>query len=716
MSEKIFNYIKNNMPSISKTERAALNAGDVWLEADIFHNALEWNAYKKIELNNLSNEERFFIDHELEELLKMVDSYKINKSQEIPEEIMTFLKEKGFFSFIIPKEYGGKGFSASANSMIVAKISSVSASLAVTVMVPNSLGPAELLKIYGTSEEKDLWLPKLATGEEFPCFGLTSPFAGSDAGSIPDKGTIVEKEIDGVKTLGFSLNIDKRYITLAPIATVIGLAFKAEDPNNLLGDNKDLGITCALVPSKTEGLSTEKYHKPMNMAFRNGTIKGENVFIPLSYVIGGEKNIGKGWEMLMSCLADGRGISLPALATAKSQTNLYLSFAYSELREQFNTKISNFEGVEEKLASMILKTYINEATRSLTLAGLDMKVKPSIVTAITKYHTTELSREVLIDSMDIMAGKSIIQGKSNPSWDSYTGMPIAITVEGANILTRNLIIFGQGAMRCHPFLLQEVDAIESDDEEEFNEILKDHVKFFTRKLLKTKLKYWYLSFHNKYEIKNLQQYIDYYSSLLAILTDISLLSLGGKLKFKENVSARLGDVLSNLYMSIAVITYYSNNKNLENKILAEHSIRFLLRQTNKSLSEFYALFPSSKTISPVKVLTSPFGLYNFNIKNKDNKAVVDAFRNETMQSQLTNLVFFNNDLLPIYDFKMAYNKKKALEPILKRIKKEHGSSSDLKVVIEKAKELDSITEKEYTDLIHYYELLLKVINVDEFKK
>lgn len=382
----MFNKIKKNLPTISKTEREALVSGDTWLDLDIMQNKIDWDDLKKIKYNSFTKEEQSFIDNELKTLLMMVDSYKINEDQEIPEEIFNYLKENRFFSFIIPKEYGGLGFSPSANSFIVSKISSLNASLAVTVMVPNSLGPAELLLKYGTDQEKDRWLPKLSTGQEFPCFGLTSPLAGSDAGSIPDKGIVIEKEIDGKVVLGLELTINKRYITLAPIATVIGLAFKVEDPDSLLGGETDLGITCALLPVDTEGLDTTNYHKPMNMAFKNGTIKADKIFIPMSCIIGGEKNIGKGWQMLMSCLADGRGISLPALATAKSQLNFHQAYLYSELREQFGVPISKFEGIEEKLTEMFLKTYINESTRLLTLYGLDNKIKPAIITAITKYH------------------------------------------------------------------------------------------------------------------------------------------------------------------------------------------------------------------------------------------------------------------------------------------------------------------------------------------
>ena len=660
----------------------------------------------------LTDKEKSFIDNELEELLSMIDSYEINRKEEIPIEIMDFLKRNKFFSFIIPEEYNGLEFSAYANSVVVSKIASLNSSLAVTVMVPNSLGPAELLKKYGTKEEKEKWLPKLAIGEEFPCFGLTSPFAGSDAGSIPDKGIVVEKEIDGEFKKGISLTINKRYITLAPIATVIGLAFKVEDPNGILGENKDLGITCALIPSETEGISTKNYHKPMNMAFKNGTVKGENVFIPFEYIIGGKENIGRGWEMLMACLADGRGVSLPALATAKSQLNTYQTFAYSEVREQFNTPISRFEGVEEKLSEMILKTYINEATRVLTLAGLDQKIKPAIVTAITKYHTTEFARDILNNSMDIMAGKSIIQGKKNPSWDSYTGMPVAITVEGANILTRNLIIYGQGAIRCHPFLLKEMEAINNNDEEYFNKLLKEHTLFFSKKLGKTIIKYPSLAFNSKRSISGLKSYIDYYSSLLYLLSDVSLLTLGGKLKFKENISARLGDILSYLYMAVAVISYYDKNNSSENEIIAISSLRLLLKKINNSLEEFYSLFPNKLAMKPLEFITTPLGKFDFNPYTSENRNILKAYANKDIQKQMLNLVDLKNEKAPVNTMHKAYLLKKELKKVLDRIKRE--KITDLVNPFDIAKDKNIINEKEFSKLKEYQTLMLKVINVDEY--
>jgi len=712
MNNKIFKTLQANMPKISATEKAALDSGDIWLEADLFKNEIDWHSYKNIDLQKLTEKEQSFIDNELEEFLSMVDSYEINNKEEIPFELMDFMKKNKFFSFIIPEEYGGLDFSAYANSVVVSKIASLNSSLAVTVMVPNSLGPAELLKKYGTKEEKEKWLPKLATGEEFPCFGLTSPFAGSDAGSIPDKGIIVKKEIDGELKTGISLTINKRYITLAPIATVIGLAFKIEDPDGLLGENKDLGITCALIPSETEGVSTKDYHKPMNMAFRNGTIKGKNVFIPIDYVIGGKENIGKGWEMLMACLADGRGVSLPALATAKSQMNTYQTFAYSEVREQFNTPISKFEGVEEKLSEMILKTYINEATRTLTLAGLDKKIKPAIVTAITKYHTTEFARDILNNSMDIMAGKSIIQGKNNPSWDSYTGMPIAITVEGANILTRNLIIYGQGAIRCHPFILKEMETFDNNDEDRFNELLKEHALFFSKKLAKTIIKYPSLALSSKRSMSGLKSYMDYYSSLFYLLSDVSLLTLGGKLKFKENVSARLGDILSYLYMGVAVVSYYEKNKSTENEIIAISSLRLLMKEINNSLEEFYSLFPNKLAIKPLQFVTTPLGRFDFNPYPSENRNVLKAYSNESLQSQMLNLVDLKNERTSVNTMHKAYLMKKELKEVLEKIKK--GKITDLVNPFEIARDKNIINEEEFIKLKEYQDLMLKVINVDEF--
>lgn len=714
MNEKIFKHLKKSLPSISKTEKEALNSGDTWLDSDILQNNIKINEYEYFKYSKFSKKENDFINKELKNLLKMVDSYKINEDKKIPENIMNYLKENRFFSFIIPEEFGGLGFSPSANSYIVAKIASVNSSLAVTVMVPNSLGPSELLLKYGTKKEKDKWLHKLAKGDEFPCFGLTSPYAGSDASSIPDKGIIVEKEIDGVKKIGISLTVDKRYITLAPISTVIGLAFNVFDPNALISDGGNLGITCALIPSKYEGIDISNYHKPMNMAFKNGTIKCNEVFIPLDFVIGGKNNIGKGWEMLMSCLADGRGISLPALATAKSQLNFHQTYLYSSLREQFNTPIKNFEGVEEKLALMLLKNYINESTRSLTLYSLDNKIKPSIITAITKYHTTELSRDILLDSMDIMAGKSIIQGKHNPSWDSYIGMPIAITVEGANILTRNLIIFGQGLIRNHPYLLNEQKFLETDDKENFNTELKKHAFFTLKNLSKTKLRYFKLLFNKKNQLQDLKEFLSYYSGLLCVLSDYALLTLGGKIKFKENISSRLSDILSYLYMSIAVIVYYENNKSLENEIVAKYSLKYLFKELNKSLNEFYNLYPY-KNVKILKYATALFGHFNFELKNGESREILSTYESKKFRKQLTNLISFENENY-LRDFENAFNEKNKISELLKTLKSIKDCSSPM--INEKAKyafEKGYLKESDYITLLNYHDLLMKVINVDEFK-
>lgn len=706
----MFEKIKKMVPHISKTEQEALNSGDTWLDQDIFQNKINWDELENIKYPLLKEKEQHFIDNELNTLLSMLDNYKINKDEKIPEDVLTFLRENKFFAFIIPEEYGGLGFSPSANSYIVSKISSVNASVAVTVMVPNSLGPAELLLKYGTTKEKNYWLPRLASGVDIPCFGLTSPFAGSDAGSIPDKAIVVKKEIDGKEILGLSLTVNKRYITLAPIATVLGVAFQVEDPENLLEGKFELGITCALIPSSTDGLDMSHYHKPMNMAFKNGTIKGENVFIPIDSVIGGRKNIGRGWSMLMNCLADGRGISLPALSAAKAQVNFHQTFLYSNIREQFGHPIAKFEGIEEKLAEMLIKNYIIESTRKLTLYGLDKQIKPAIITAITKYHLTEYSRDILLDSMDIMAGKSIIQGRKNPSWDSYIGMPIAITVEGANILTRNLIIMGQGSVRCHPYLLDELSAIDSNDKEKLYDLLLKHSIHFLKQMTITKAKYWYLMFKSKNELDSLKSYINYYSGLLYVLTDLSLLLLGGKFKYKENLTARLSDLLSKLYMALAVYVNYKNNPDKENETLAIASIQLLLKEINDSLMDFYNLFPSYLMMF-VKFGTSPFGLFNFGIKQGQNKKVLSSYDHK-LQKQMTNLVYFDDIESPIYQIERAYNLKQDADKILTRINIDNNLTINS---FQPYFDNGEITNSELELLNQYNDALLSVINVDEFK-
>ena len=472
--------LRKVLPTISTTEQEALDAGDVWLETGIYQGKPDFNGLRSIPVAKLTDEEQAFLDGPVAELIDMIDDFEIQNSIHLPEKILNFLKKERFFSLIIPKAYGGREFSPYANSTIVGTISTKSSGVAVTVMVPNSLGPGELLMHYGTDEQRAFWLPRLADGTDIPCFALTSPEAGSDAGGIPDEGIVTMGEYKGEQVLGLEVTWDKRYITLAPIATVLGLAFKVKDPQNLLSADQNLGITCALIPHDHKGVELGNRHKPMGVNFYNGTTRGDKVFIPMEFIIGGQKNIGNGWKMLVSCLGAGRGISLPEMGASTAQVSFKSAAEYCAVREQFGLSIGQFEGIQEKLADIAGKAFLQESMRVLTTEGLGMGLKPAIVTAIAKYHMTEIGRDVLNSAMDIQAGKAIQCGPQNTLAQGYIAQPIGITVEGANILTRNLMIFGQGVMRCHPYLQNMVETIHSDEngsDKKFNKILLSTVGY-----------------------------------------------------------------------------------------------------------------------------------------------------------------------------------------------------------------------------------------------
>ncbi|MFQ3234679.1 MAG: alkylation response protein AidB-like acyl-CoA dehydrogenase, partial [Paraglaciecola sp.] len=480
--------LKKVLPPISLTEQEALDAGDVWIESSIYQGKPDMEALRAIPKAALTVCEQTFLDGPVQQLLEMIDDFALQNDKHLPQEILDFLSVNKFFALIIPKKFNGLEFSAYANSTIVATIAVKSSAVAVTVMVPNSLGPGELLMHYGTTAQQEQWLPNLAIGKEIPCFALTSPEAGSDAGSIPDAGIVTKGLYKGEEVIGLSVSWDKRYITLAPIATVLGLAFKVFDPEQLLGDKLEMGITCALIPKSHPGVELGNRHDPMGIRFYNGTTRGNNVFIPMEFIIGGEKNIGRGWQMLVSCLGAGRGISLPAMGVASAHSALKSTAEYSFVREQFGVPIGRFEGIQEKQADIAGKTFVLEAMRVLTTEGLGLGLKPSVVTAIAKYHMTELGRDVCNTAMDIQAGKAIQRGPQNTLANGYAAQPIAITVEGANILTRSLMIFGQGAMRCHPHLKDMVELIHSDDakaDKAFNKVLGKTISFSVKNSLRS---------------------------------------------------------------------------------------------------------------------------------------------------------------------------------------------------------------------------------------
>jgi acyl-CoA dehydrogenase len=558
------------MPAMSQTERDAIDAGTVWWDGDLFSGKPDWNKLLAIPQARLSSEEQAFLDNETEELCRIaIDWDSTHVHQDLPPHVWQYIKDKGFLGMIIPKSYGGKQFSAYAHSQVVMKLSTRCGAAAVSVMVPNSLGPAELLLHYGTEEQKNHYLPRLAKGLEIPCFGLTNPNAGSDAAAIPDMGVICKGMWDGREVLGMRVTWEKRYITLGPVATLLGLAVRLYDPEHLLGDKDDLGITCALVPTDTAGVNIGMRHMPLNATFQNGPNWGKDVFMPLDWIIGGPAMAGQGWRMLMECLAAGRSISLPTSGVGYAKLAARATGAYARVRSQFKTAIGKFEGIEEALARIGGNLYMMDATRVFTVSGLDLGEKPSVISAIVKYHLTERGRICVNDAMDILGGKGICLGPANFMGRAYQQLPIAITVEGANILTRSLIIFGQGAIRCHPYVLREIAATREDDRQkavaDFDAALFGHVGFTIGNMARALVLGIFgglLSSGPSIASHETQAYyarLNRYAAALAFLCDVSMVFYGGELKRKEKLSARLGDVLSLMYLCSATLKRFEED-------------------------------------------------------------------------------------------------------------------------------------------------------------
>jgi acyl-CoA dehydrogenase len=545
------------LPTMGDTERIALEAGTVWWDGDLFSGNPHWKKLIDFEVRKLTAKERDFIDGPVDELCAMLDDWQIAQDRALPKEVWEFLKQHRFFGMIIPERYGGLGFSAIAHSTIVAKISSRSAPAAVTVMVPNSLGPGELLLHYGTQQQKEHYLPRLARGEEIPCFALTEPTAGSDAAATKSTGIVCRGIFEGKEVVGVRLNWEKRYITLAPVATLIGLAFRLFDPEKLLGGEEDRGITCALLPSGLPGIQIGQHHDPMGVPFPNGPIFGKDVFVPISYLIGGAQGIGQGWRMLMESLAAGRSISLPALSVGAAKLSTCVVGAYGTVREQFNMPIGRFEGVEEAIARIAGYTYLMDATRRLTCGAVDAGERPAVLSGIAKAYLTDGMRTVLNDALDIRAGSEICRGPRNILGRIYTAVPVAITVEGANILTRSLIVFGQGVIRSHPFVREEIDAANTKDKARFDRAFFGHINFMFRNLVRT----LFLGLGAKMFVRPPVEgpSAPYYRSLtrltssFALLADVALLVFGGDLKRREKISGRLADALAWSYLASATL-------------------------------------------------------------------------------------------------------------------------------------------------------------------
>ncbi|WP_159738894.1 acyl-CoA dehydrogenase [Vibrio atypicus] len=731
VSDPAFKMFKKVLPPLSSTEKEAMEAGSVWWDGELFSGRPDFTKLHQYPTPTLTAEEQAFMNNELETLLAMLDDHKIVKEdRDLPPEVWEFLRKERFFSLIISKEYGGREFSSLANSTIVSRIATRSISTAVSVMVPNSLGPGELLSHYGTQEQKDYWLPRLADGTDIPCFALTGPEAGSDAGGIPDDGIVCYGEHEGKEVLGIRLNWNKRYITLAPVATVLGLAFKMYDPDGLMGDKKELGITCALIPADHKGVEIGERHDPLGLAFMNGPTRGNDVFIPMEWLIGGQDYAGKGWRMLVECLSAGRGISLPALGTAMGHLTARTTGAYAYVRKQFGMSIGKFEGVAEALGRIGGLTYLLEASRTLTTTSLDLKEKPGIVTAIAKYHMTEMARTILDDSMDIHSGRAIQDGPMNYLAAPYLGIPVAITVEGANILTRNLMIFGQGATRCHPYVLKEMEAAANPDEKqgakEFDDLLFKHIGHamkntfgaFGAALTGSRFIKASMSGPTQKYYKEMTRL----SRALAVSADIAMATLGGDLKRKEMISARLGDVLAYLYMASAALKKYEDEGRQQQDLdYVHYAVQHCLYKAAQALQDAFTNYPQKSVGRLLKGLIFPLG--NHYEKPSDNltvKLAESLMTPGTHRDRLTHLCYIGkeeDDSVGLMEnaFIAMYNVK-GLERKLMRAAKEGKVARKglLKDRLAQALEANVLTQDEVDQIVAADQLRYKAIQVDHF--
>ncbi len=617
ITKPLLKLYRKIMPEMSSTEKEAIDAGTTWWEGDLFRGNPDWHKMHNFPKPRLSAEEQAFLDGPVETVLQMVDDFHVTHDRaDLSPEVYQYLKDHGFFAMIIKKKYGGLEFSAYAQSCVLQKLTSKSMVLSSIVGVPNSLGPGELLQHYGTPEQQDYYLPRLAKGLEVPCFALTSPEAGSDAGSIPDTGVVCKGMWQGQEIVGMRLTWNKRYITLAPIATVLGLAFKLQDPEKLLGDTEELGITCALIPVTTPGVKIGRRHFPLNVPFQNGPTQGQDVFVPLDYIIGGPSMAGQGWRMLVECLSVGRAITLPSNSTGGIKAVALATGAYARIRRQFKLPIGKMEGVEEVMARIGGYAYMADASTTMSVGSIDLGEKPSVISAITKYHMTERMRQAIIDAMDVHGGKGICMGPNNYLARGYQGAPVAITVEGANILTRNMIIYGQGAIRCHPYVLAELQAAGLSDERAavtaFDRALFGHIGFSISNFFRS---FWLSLTNGAFSAAPVQdatakyyKQMNRYSASLALMSDIAMATLGGDLKRRERISARLGDLLSMLYLTSATLKRFNDEgRQAQDLPLVQWACEDNLYRAQVALDEMLANFPNALVGRLMRAVLFPTG-------------------------------------------------------------------------------------------------------------
>ncbi|MGE0582665.1 MAG: acyl-CoA dehydrogenase [Steroidobacteraceae bacterium] len=719
------------LPRMSQTEREALEAGTVWWDGELFTGAPKWDKLFATRPPRLSAEEQAFLAGPCEELCRMLDDWDITHVRgDLPPAVWDYIKAKGFFAMIIPKKYGGLEFSAYAHSCVLVKLASRCTTASSTVAVPNSLGPAELLNHYGTEAQKDYYLPRLARGEEIPCFALTGPRVGSDAASLPDTGVVCKGLWQGKEIVGLRLNFSKRYITLAPIATVVGLAFRMFDPDKLIGDETDLGITCALIPRTTPGITIGRRHFPLNIPFQNGPIEGHDVFVPLDTIIGGTPMVGQGWRMLVEQLSVGRCISLPSNATGGAKAGVFATGAYARVRRQFNMPVGKFEGVQAVIARMVGYTYIMDAGRSVTAGAIDGGEKPSVPAAMLKYHVTEMGRQVADDAMDVQGGKGIMLGPNNYLARGYQSVPIAITVEGANILTRNLMIFGQGAIRCHPFVMREMTAARNPDRkagvDEFDRALFGHMGFAISNAVRSLVMALTLARFTRKPVQGptarYYQHIVRFSASFAFAVDVAMLTLGGYLKKKESLSARLGDVLSCMYLASMVLKHHENQGKPEADLpVVEWACRDLLYTAQEQLHGFLRNFPNAFLAGLMRALIFPRGLTYFAPGDRLGRQLAELVsmpsdtRDRLCESVYRTLEPGN----PLGLLQEALVLSQTAEPLEKRLRVEGVKTGritalDLPGQIQQGLALGILSETEAALLRDFDRKVMHLINVDDF--
>ncbi|MFT4173460.1 MAG: acyl-CoA dehydrogenase [Rhodocyclaceae bacterium] len=728
----IFGAYKKMLPAMSDTERTALEAGTVWWEGQLFSGRPDWSRLLAFPKPTLSAEEQSFLDNETNELCRLVNDWETTHiHNDMSPEAWQYVKDKGFLGMIIPREFGGKGFSAYAHSQVVMKLSTRSSASAVSVMVPNSLGPAELLLHYGTDAQKQHYLPRLAHGLEIPAFALTSPQAGSDAASIPDRGVVCRGTYQGREVLGMRVTWDKRYITLGPICTVLGLAFRLYDPDHLLGSVEDIGITCALVPHDHPGVNIGRRHFPLNAMFQNGPNWGDDVFMPLEFIIGGPAMAGQGWRMLMECLAAGRSISLPASNTGMMKLTARAVGAYARVRAQFKTAIGKFEGVEEPLARIGGNLYMADAARVMTAGAIDLGEKPSVVSAIVKYHVTERGRLVVNDGMDILGGKGICLGPQNFLGRAYQQIPVGITVEGANILTRCLIIFGQGAIRCHPYVLREMMATQDSDAgrglRQFDDALFAHIGFTTSNKARaflmglTGARFVGAPDNVAPETRRYYQRLTRFSAAFAFLADVSMLTMGGDLKRKEKISARLGDILAQLYLCSATLKRFEvDGRPAADAPLMHWSIRDAMFQMQIAFDGVIANFPNRFLAWGLRRVIFPFGQRYVTPSDRLGHEVASLLiaPSATRDRLVADSYVPRDEEDPVGALELALTAAVEAEAIEARVRAAHKAGQldarGMAAQIAQAVERGLVSREEQALLVRREALRQKVIRVDDF--